>query len=452
MDLFLLLKLVAARRGFHKHDKWTREELERHQRAGLKTLRDFAYERSPFYKKFHAGLEDAPLQDLPVLTKAELMKHWDEVVTDPGLKLDEVKKFVEGMRGSELFKDKYYAVTTGGSSGLKGVFAYDREEWLTVLLSYSRANDWAGVQAGLTKPLKLAVVSTTTPWHQSAVVGATLKSPFVPALRIDSTDPMGSKVARLNDFQPRSLVAYAGEAKALAEEQLAGRLRISPQAVFCASEVLTKDAIKSIQDAWGVRPFNVFAATETAGIASECPAHDGLHMYEDLLIIEVVDKDNRPVKPGEYGYKLLVTVLFSRTIPLIRYELTDSVRLSPEKCPDECSCGLPFGKIDSVQGRAEDIIYLADIAGNKIPIQPNLFNNALEFTPIGGWRIVQEPDNRLKVLVIGPQKGYEEANLVKALTEALEKQGAHEPTISMEYVKSFDRTAIGKTYLIKALK
>ena len=52
-----------------------------------------------------------------------------------------------------------------------------------------------------------------------------------------------------------------------------------------------------------------------------------MHLFEDLVITEVVDADNQPVPPGEYGAKVLVTVLFSRTLPLIRYEMSDSLQV-----------------------------------------------------------------------------------------------------------------------------
>ena len=70
--------------------------------------------------------------------------------------------------------------------------------------------------------------------------------------------------------------------------------------------------------AWHVEPFNVYAATETGGVAAECRHHHGMHLFEDLVIPEVVDNDYRPVPLGQSGDRLLVTVLFRRTIPLIR--------------------------------------------------------------------------------------------------------------------------------------
>lgn len=159
------------------------------------------------------------------------MDRWDDIVTDRTLSLDAVLGFVEGLDDPARLNGRHFVATTSGTTGLKGVFVYDPDEWLWVLASYARANDWAGVPAGLTHRLRLAVVSTTAPWHQSAVVGASLKGPLVPTLRLDATKPMPNIVGELNAFLPESLVAYAGMAERLAREQLAGRLRIAPRTV-----------------------------------------------------------------------------------------------------------------------------------------------------------------------------------------------------------------------------
>src|SRR5207253_2555145 len=106
--------------------------------------------------------------------------------------------------------------------------------------------------------------------------------------------------------------------------------------------------------AWGKEPFNQYSATETADIAAEHRRCRHMHLFEDLLLAEVVDDCYHPVPRGVYGSRVLVTTLFSRTQPLIRYELNDSVRLSP----DTCACGLPFAIVDGIQGRVEDTLSL----------------------------------------------------------------------------------------------
>lgn len=442
-----LIRLLVLRRNLEARDQWSRSEMKGHQAEALRALRDHAYSRSPFYRRYHQGLMDHPLEDLPVLTKADLMNNWDDMVTDRSLKLTDVQAFIKNLKGTERLRGRYYVSSTAGSTGLKGIFVYSPEEWNYILASYTRANDWAGVKAGLMRRLKVAVVSTTTPWHQSAVVGATLNSWFVPTLRIDSTDPMDSIVERLNRFQPRSLIAYAGMARVLALEQLGGRLRVSPEAIFCASEVLTEDTRKLIRDAWGKEPTNVFAATETAGIASECTEHHGLHIYEDLVIVEAVDEHNLPVPPGEFSAKILVTVLFSRTIPLIRYELTDSIRLAPDGSKGD----LPFITLDEVQGRMEDVVVMSGRSGGAAVIQPNVFHNIMEAFPVKGWQVVQESKDSIKVFVVDPGEGFSEPDLVVRLTDELTVRGALAPMVQVEQVHALAHSSLGKTFLVRAL-
>ena len=122
----------------------------------------------------------------------------------------------------------------------------------------------------------MAVVSSTTAWHQSSRVAATVRSPFIVSERLDAASPLADIVDRLNDLRPDVLVAYASMIRALADEQLAGRLQIAPRAVNSSSEVLSADARAMATRAWSVPPFSVYAATETGGIRrrmSPAPGH-----------------------------------------------------------------------------------------------------------------------------------------------------------------------------------
>jgi phenylacetate-coenzyme A ligase PaaK-like adenylate-forming protein len=138
----------------------------------------------------------------------------------------------------------------------------------------------------------------------------------------------------------------------------------------------------------------VYAATETGGIAAECALHTGMHLFEDLVLAEVVDADGRPVPPGVTGDRLLVTVLFSRTLPLIRYELTDRVRLATKPCP----CGRPFRLLAAVEGRTDDLLRLPGRDGTRRPVHPVVFHRALELVDAAGWQVRQDQDE-LTVLV-----------------------------------------------------
>lgn len=444
MNLRILTSILAKRRQLRQHDYWTRQQLEHYQAKSLQALRTFAYARSRFYQQFHKGLEHQPLTSLPVLTKAMLMEQFDDLVTDPDIHLKDVEAHLATLKDNERFLGKYWVNATSGSTGRRGIFVYNLEEWTTVLASYARVYAWGGIQAGLTRQSKIAVVSTTTPWHQSARVGATVRSPFVPTLRLDATYPLPDNVAALNAFQPEALVTYASMGRLLALEQLEGRLSIAPRSVFTASEVLTDETRKLITRAWGKSPFNVYGATETATVAAECEQHQGMHFFEDLVITEVVDDHYQPVPAGEYGEKVLVTVLFSRTQPLIRYELSDSIRSSTRTCPS----GRPYAMMDGIQGRFEEVLYLPTPSGGKVAIHPNVFHDVIDLLPTRGWQVLLEPEG-LRVLLAGTAHPREE-RLENTLRQALAAQGVIIPKLSIEWVETIPKNRLGKAPLVKS--
>jgi phenylacetate-CoA ligase len=445
MNLPLLIDILAKRRQLRQHDHWTREQLETYQAKSLQQLRTFAYAKSRFYQHFHKGLEQKPLAALPVLTKAMLMEQFDDLVTDPAIHFKDVEAHLATLKDNERFLGKYWVNATSGSTGRRGIFVYSQEEWTTILASYARVYAWGGIRAGLTRQSKIAVVSTTTPWHQSARVGATVRSPFVPTLRLDATHPLQDNIAALNAFQPEALVTYASMGRLLALAQLEGILTIAPHSVFTASEVLTEETRHLITKAWGKPPTNVYGATETATIASECEYHAGLHLFEDLVITEVVDDHYRSVPVGEYGEKILVTVLFSRTQPLIRYEMSDSVRLSNKVCPSK----KPYALLDGIQGRHEEVLSLPTPSGTKVAIHPNVFHDVMDFISTGGWQVILEPTG-LRLLLVGVKRRDDEVRLERALRSALTAQGANIPAITTEWVEAIPRGAVGKAPLVKS--
>ena len=448
MELTLLLKVLRLRRQFARREAWVHAQLEAHQGAALRALRAHAYASSPFYRRFHEGLMDAPLSELPVLTKARLMENFDELVADRAVRLDRVRSFLSSMRGTQRLDGRYYVAATAGTTGRPGIFLWDADEWAAILASYNRPYAWGGVDLRLTRRTRMAVVSSTTPWHQSALVGATVDSPFLPTLRVDSSEPVETIVGDLERFSPDVVVGYASILRLVAGEAVEGRLHLRPKAVFSASEVLTEETRRRIEAAWGRQPMNVYAATETAGIAAECEHHSGLHLFEDLVVTEVVDASHRPVPPGEFGAKVLVTVLGSRTMPLIRYEMSDSVRLAPA---GPCPCGRSFARIDGIQGREEDALSLPDASGGRVTVQPVLFHRVMDLLPVAEWQVVHD-DSGLTVLVAGRAGSVDPDELGTRLQRELASVGAVVSQIRVRPVDKVPRTALGKAPLIRSLR
>ena len=244
------------------------------------------------------------------------------------------------------------------------------------------------------------------------------------------------------------LAGYASMMRILADEQLAGRLRIHPHMIIPGSEVLTDETRRRIEAAWGHPPFNAYGATEGgAGLAAETSDHNGMYVYEDNVIFEVVDEEYHPVPPGTYGDKVLITTLFGRTQPLIRYELSDSVRLAAEPG----SVHLPFVRIDGIQGRTEDILRLPAVSGSDVAVHPITFHHVLDSLPVSGWQVVQENDG-LRVLLSGAQNGAHDPVIVDAITRNLTAQNVLTPRISVQHEDVIPKNATGKAPLIKAYR
>jgi phenylacetate-CoA ligase len=447
MNIKIMPGLLSTISRLRKHEKWTLSQLEASQADGLKQLRTYAYAHSPFYQKFHQGLVDRPLNELPILTKATLMENFNELVTDPAIRLEEVRKFASDNVDKRRYLDRFWVTATSGSSGHPGFFLFNEAEWVAIIASFARGQEWSGVKVNFLRRRKMATVASISPWHMSSQVAATIQTLLTPSIRIAASLPLERIVQQLNAWQPDLLIGYASIARILAEEQLAGRLHIAPEKVFTSSEVLTDETRRRVKTVWGDEPYNQYGATETADIAAENKVCRRMHIFEDLLLLEVVDNQYRPVPRGEFGAKLLVTTLFSRTQPLIRYEINDSVRLSVEPCS---KCGLPFSFIDGIQGRVEDALSMQSVKGGPILIQPLVFNRVMDILPVRGWQVIQETDSSLTVLLSGANNDIHDDMLSNAIRKELALEGAVVPLIKVQHVTEIPKNASGKAPLIKS--
>jgi phenylacetate-coenzyme A ligase PaaK-like adenylate-forming protein len=187
--------------------------------------------------------------------------------------------------------------------------------------------------------------------------------------RLSVADPLPHLVEALNACQPQVLAGYPSIVHLLAGEQLAGRLQIAPRIVTTSSELRTAEVAERIERAFGVRPFDLYGTTEGLW-GMECEHHDGIHLFEDFCIAENVDADGRPVPDGEPGARLLVTNLHNRTLPMIRFEVSDVVTL--DRSP--CACGRTLPWLRAVHGRLDDVLDLPGAGGARVPVHPTQFS------------------------------------------------------------------------------
>lgn len=131
------------------------------------------------------------------------------------------------------------------------------------------------------------------------------------------------------------------------------------------AEPHSEDTRKRIEDMLGVKAYNSFGMSEMCGpgVAFECKEQNGMHIWEDYYIVEIVNPDTlEPVPDGEVG-ELVLTTINREAMPLLRYRTRDLTRILPGDCP----CGRHHKRLDRMKGRSDDMIILKGV--NIFPIQ-----------------------------------------------------------------------------------
>jgi phenylacetate-CoA ligase len=441
-------------REMRQRDAWTRQELEEYQLGRLRALVRHAKTNSPFYREHLDGVDPDRLsgvEQLPTTDKRTMMEDFDRFVTDPGLKLAEIRDHLEGLGRDEYFRGEYRVLSTGGSSGYAGVFAFDRREWRTVLASTMRSGWYAGITPRLPNRIKWASVAAHSPRHATTRVSQSADFGLYKLMRLTVMDPMQQIVVALNEFQPECLTTYPSFGSLLAIEQLEGRLSIVPRVVTVTSEICTEDMAQTIEAAWGVKPFNWYAMCEAINIGISCPDAEGIHLFEDMAVVEVVDENNERVPDGTPGSKLLVTNLYNHTQPLIRYEVSDMLTISPEPC----SCGRPFRVVTQLEGRSDEVLRFDAIAAGVVDVHPHHFRDLLGgFQQLKQYQVVQE-DGELHlrlVLRVGVDRDAFAVEIREGMTGMLKFHDAVCPSLVLEFADEIERRPeqMGKLQLIKA--
>jgi phenylacetate-CoA ligase len=448
-------RALSILKKINVHEAWTRNELVRFQQERLSYLVRYAVLRSPFYRGLYRHIKtdrEIVLGDLPIIDKATMMENFDGFVTDARIKLKDLQNHIRLLTRDEYYMGEYRVLTTSGSSGLKGVFVSNRREWSSALSGLFRCGCFIGFSPGLRRRLRISFIGANSPMHVTYRMCAGTDIGLAKIQRLEATSSIESLVDALNAFQPEFLTAYPSIASLLAVEQCEGRLNIRPEVVSTMAEVRTREMERKILEAWGVFPFNNYGMTE-AGIAfgSDCSFHRGVHVFEDLIIAEVVDSQNKAVPDGSPGYKLLITNLFNYTQPLIRYEVSDMITMSTESCP----CGRPLRMISVIEGRNDDIIYLEGTTGQDVPVHPVLFHTMIGSLPeIRQYQVIHDETGINIEVVLQKESAWGDAAraIKENLKRSLESLGARCPDIQVRRLERIERDPrhMGKFKIIKS--
>lgn len=173
----------------------------------------------------------------------------------------------------------------------------------------------------------------------------------------------------MTDFGTTALHAIPSYATRIAE--VMDEMGVDPRkdtqltTLIIGAEPHTEAQRRRIEEMLGVKAYNSFGMSEMCGpgVAFECKEQNGLHIWEDYYLVEIIDPETlQPVKEGEVG-ELVLTTLNREAMPLLRYRTRDLTRILPGECP----CGRNHVRLDRMQGRSDDMIILKGV--NIFPMQ-----------------------------------------------------------------------------------
>ena len=281
------------------------------------------------------------LERLP-FTTAEDLRHWGDFLC---VSQGDVQRMVTLHTSGTTGQPKRLAFTDADLARTRDFFAVGMSQLvgagqrLAVLLPGAERPD--GVADLLRQALSAACVDVLAPPPEVHAV---------PAADTDSCAEPGKALALwLEQAKPHCLVA--------APAQLALLLKHFPhrgpqglEGILTSAEPLDDALGQALRRAWQCEILDHYGLTETAyGCAVECPAHQGFHVRELDVLIEIVDISGRKVlAPGEEG-EVVITTLQRQAMPLVRYRTCDVACLLPAPC----TCGSPLRRLGPVRGRIE---------------------------------------------------------------------------------------------------
>ena len=185
----------------------------------------------------------------------------------------------------------------------------------------------------------------------------------------------------ITDFGTTALHAipsYAGRLYEVMEEMgIDPRRDTRLRTLIIGAEPHSDEQRRRIEQMLGVKAYNSCGMSEMCGpgVAFECPEQNGLHIWEDYYIVEIVDPQTlEPVPDGEVG-ELVLTTINREAMPLLRYRTRDLTRILPGECP----CGRHHKRLDRMKGRSDDMMILKGV--NIFPIQ--IENILMQFRELG---------------------------------------------------------------------
>ncbi|NPV62573.1 MAG: phenylacetate--CoA ligase [Methanotrichaceae archaeon] len=337
-----------------------RKEIEELQKKRLRSVVDHVYRSNPIYRKLFDDHGVAP-EDIRSLEDVKRLPMTNKEILRESYPLGLCcvpRKEVKEMHMSS------------GSTGTPVIMPYtpaDLEQWAECMARcYHMAGGREGDAVQIT-PLFGLFNGGFGMYHGARAAGL-----FVIPAGPGNTQRQVRLAKDLNTRILTGVVSYGIRIIEVMEEM--GETLPDLEIGIFGAESFSESMKKRVSEGLGVEVFDIYGMTETGGVGTlgqDCSAHDGLHVWEDHYLLEVIDpKTGETVEDGETG-ELVVTALTREALPVIRFRTADLTRVLSR---DKCECGRTHLRIAPITGRIDDMIIVKGV---------NFFPKQVEQTLMG---------------------------------------------------------------------
>ncbi len=434
--------LKITRKGYEKEYSEFKnlnngKKLLKFQNNSLRNLLYHAYKNVPYYTKIidKIGIVKNPdiidlskFNEIPILTKNIIRKHTNTLISkdyqkrgwyhySSGGSTGEPLNFIKDLSYNKRAKAtwKYYKHTIGINNDPKNIYLWGSDRDI-------REGTW-DIKEILEK------------WFTN--------TKLLNCFKMNEED-MRKYCKFINLFKPKYISGYTGclyEICQFAEKEEFELF--TPKLVISAAETLRKEVRQKIENVFGTKLYDSYGSREAACIAGECK-YGLMHTFSFNNYVEILDKNNLPVKEGEEG-KVIVTNLHNYSMPLIRYEIGDMAVLGPKNC----KCGSPLPPLKKITGRITDHFKLKDGTMVSAEFFIHLIGVVCNKGKIIKFQVIQEDYKKIKILAVLKENiSYTER---KDIDDKIKIVMGKDCKINWEFVEDIPKTKSGKYIYTKSM-
>ena len=412
----------------YRRNQWLpKEDIAKLQLSAFKETMQHAITNTDFYRELYKehgiSIDDIKtlddIKNLPTVSKSNLIENLETMSTNS--------------RHSIFSSTK----TTGGSTGQPVKLYKDSHALARERCATARAYEWAGIEIGDSQFRFWGV-----PHSKKAKRISNLTDLVVNRKRASAFDLTEESLSRYYEeckiFKPKYIYGYVSVIEQFAKYILDNDMKpiSSVKSIITTAEILNSNARATIQSAFDTRVFNEYGCGEVGSIAHECEAGN-MHIMADNLYLEV---DGTEENSGE----IIVTDFFNKATPLIRYRLGDFATLSDI----HCSCGRSLPLIESIHGRAYDILEMP--SGKKMHPESVIYifeQLQQETNAFKQFQVIQHSVNDIEAKIIS-NKNWSEI-ISKRLLDEFKLNIDQSVQFRITLVESLPREKSGKMRLVK---